>query len=189
MKDAKPSLARRIISIPAEIIVVFFVILDAIVRPLFGPLVRLLSSLRLMQRLERAIAAMPPYVILVSLGVPFGIAELTKVYAVILMAEDHFRLGMTLFIGAYVVSILVCERIFHAGKAQLLTIPWFAVLFGWVMAVKDHLVGWFKTTRVWAMAESIRQRARLTWRRVRVRARYAFGMRSRSPARGVLEQR
>ncbi len=189
MDETRPRLWRQILAVPVEIVVGFFVILDAIVRPLFGPVVRFLSSLRLMRRLEQAIAGMPPYVILVLLGVPFAIAEVTKVYAVVLMAEDHFRVGMTMFIGAYVVSILVCERTFHAGKAQLLTIPWFAVLYGWVMTIRDHIVGWFKSTAAWRMAEATRLRARHTWRRLRVRMRYAFGMRSRSPSKGVLEQR
>ena len=180
---------RRILAIPVEMVVGFFVVLDAIIRPLFGPIVRFLSSLRLIRRLEAWIGSLNPYVILVLLGAPFAVAEVTKVYAVILMAEEHFRLGMTLFIGAYVVSILVCERTFHAGKDQLLTIGWFKWAYDWVMLVKDHIVGWIVETRVWRVVEAIRLRVRQGWRRVRIRTRYAFGMRQRAPEKGVLEQR
>lgn len=185
--ETRPSLVRRILEVPLEIGVGIFIVVDGIIRPLFRPVVRILSSLRLIRRIETAIASLPPYVILVLLGVPFAIAELTKVYAVVLMAEDHFRLGMTMFIGAYVVSILVCERIFHAGKGQLLTIPWFKWLFDWVMVIKDHIFGWVARTRIWKMAHSTRLRAKLAWRRLRVRMRYAFGMRERGPQKGVLE--
>ena len=177
---------RRILSIPVEIVVGFFVVLDAIVRPLFSPIVSFLSSLKLIQRLEAWIGAMNPYMILVLLGLPFGVAEVTKVYAVILMAEEHFRLGMTLFIGAYVVSILVCERTFHAGKDQLLTIGWFKWGYDWVMLIKDHIVGWIVRTRAWQVVDTVRHRVKLGWRRLRTRLRLGFGQ--RRPGK-VLEQR
>ena len=114
---------------------------------------------------------------------------MTKVYAVILMAEEHFRLGMTLFIGAYVVSILVCERTFHAGKDQLLTIGWFKWAYDWVMLIKDHIVAWIVATRAWQVVGTVRLRIRQGWRRLRTRLRYASGMHQRSPEKGVLEQR
>ena len=180
MADTKHSLLRRILTIPAEIVVGIYVVVDSLVAPLFLPFFRYLSALKLVQRMERAIASLPPYVILVAMAVPFGIAELTKVFAVFLMSEGQFRLGMTLFIGAYIVSIFVCERIFHAGKTQLLTIPWFKVLFDWTMAIKDHVFGWLRQTWIWKAAESLRQRARISLRRLRTRLRFAFGGRPRS---------
>ena len=189
LEDRRPSLIRRILGIPVEIVVGLYVVIDGLVAPLFGPLVRWLSTLKPIQRLERAVGSLPPYVILVLLGVPFGIAELTKVYAVILMAEDHFRLGMTMFIGAYVVSILVCERTFHAGKAQLLTIAWFKVLYDWVMAIRDHILAFLRRTRVWRMADALRQRARVGFRRTRIRLRSAFGIKPQRRAREILERR
>jgi hypothetical protein len=159
LTDGNQSILRRVIYVPAEIVVAVYVIVDGIVGPIFGPLVRWLSGLRLVRRMERAIASLPPYVILALLVVPFGIAELAKVYAVFLMGTGHFKPGMTIFIGAYVVSILVCERIFHAGKARLMTIPWFAALFNWVMAIKDAILAWIVATRVWRFA--VRAKARL----------------------------
>ena len=182
----KQSLLRSILEILAELVVGFFVVLDAIVRPLFGPLTRWLSSLRLIHRIEAWIASLNPYVIFVLIAAPFAVAELTKVYAVILMAEEHFRLGMTLFIGAYVVSILVCERIFHAGKEQLLTLGWFKWGYDRVIAVKDAIVAWIVRTRAWQSMDAMRQRVKLGWKRLRLRMRLAFGR--RAPAPKVLEQ-
>ena len=176
MAEPKPSLLRTVLSIPAEIVVGLYVVIDGIVSPLFRPLVRWLSSLQLVKRLELSIGSMPPYVLLGLLVVPFGFAEIAKVYALIIMGEGHFRSGMTMFIMAYVVSILVCERIFHAGKAQLLTIPWFAKLYGWVMMIRDHLLAWFRTTWIWAKAMELRQSMRLATRRLKDRVRATFGM-------------
>ena len=188
MSETRPSLAGRILAIPVEIAVGIFVVVDGIIRPLFGPVVRFLSSLRFIRRLEVWIGSLNPYVILVLLGAPFAVAEVTKVYAVILMATEHFRTGMTMFIGAYVVSILVCERTFHAGKGQLLKIGWFKWGYDWVIAIKDHILGWVAQTRVWQAAQAMRQRVALAWRRTRTRLRLAFA-RQRAPAKGALEQR
>lgn len=161
------SMLRRILRLPAELVVGVYVIVDGVIAPLFRPLMRFLSSLRIIQRIEHWIASLPPYVILVLLVVPFAIAELAKAFAVILMGTGHFRTGITIFIGAYIVSILVCERTFHAGRAQLMTIGWFAKLFNWVMAYKDRMLAWFKTTEVWKAATAFKQSMRETLRRAK----------------------
>jgi hypothetical protein len=129
---------------------------------------RFLSSLELIRRIERWIVSLPPYVILVLLVVPFAIAELAKAYAVFLMGTGHFKTGFTIFVGAYIVSILVCERTFHAGKPQLMTIGWFAALFNWVMAFKERILAWFRTTEAWRLAAEFKQKARITIQRARL---------------------
>ena len=157
--------------------VAVYVVVDSIVFALFRPVVRWLSGLRVVQRIERWIHSLPPYVILVVMVVPFIIAELAKVFAVYWMAEGHFRTGMTIFIGAYVVSIFVCERILHAGKAQLLTIPWFAWIYNWIMALRDAILNWFRQTAIWRAATSIKDKARLAILRTGDRVRRLFGYR------------
>ena len=132
---------------------------DSLVSLLFRPVVRFLSSLRIIQRIERGIDSLHPYVILVLMVVPFIFAELAKVFAVFWMAEGHMRTGMTIFISAYIVSIFVCERILHAGKRKLMTIRWFAVIYTWIMDLRDRLLGWFRRTWIWRTAVDIRQRA------------------------------
>ena len=174
----------RILRVLAEIVVVLYLVLDGIVSPLFGPLVRALSRLRLVRRLERAIASLNPYVILALLVVPFAFAELAKVYGLILIADGHYRIGMTMFLGAYVVSILVCERIFHAGKAPLMTIGWFKTLYDWLMMIRDHVLTWFRRTRVWQAMMELKRSMRAGWQRFGGRLRAMFGRRPK----GALER-
>ncbi len=178
MTDEHPTFRRRVLRVPAEIVVAVYVVLDSAIGPLFGPFMRGLSRLRLIRRLEGAIAGLPPYVILVLLVVPFAFAELAKVYAVLLMAEDHVRTGLTIFIGAYIVSILICERTFHAGKAQLMTIGWFKATFDWVIAIKTRVLDWFRGTRTWRSVIDLRQQGRLMARRVQM----LIGAKRKAPA-------
>jgi ABC-type transport system involved in cytochrome bd biosynthesis fused ATPase/permease subunit len=175
MANTKPTVARQILRVPMEIVVGLYVVLDGLIAPLFGPIIRAMSRLRLIKRIETYIDTLNPYVIFVLLVVPFGIAEFTKVFAVFLMGTGHFRSGFTIFIGAYVVSILVCERTFHAGKRQLMTIPWFARLYNWVMGYKDRMLAWCRATEMWRLALALRLKARLAARRVKTRLATILG--------------
>ncbi|MDR3462794.1 MAG: hypothetical protein P4L76_10835 [Beijerinckiaceae bacterium] len=162
------TMVRRVLRVLAEVVVGIYVIVDGLIAPLFRPIMRFLSSLALIRRIERWIVSLPPYVILVLLVLPFAIAELTKVYAVFLMGTGHFKTGFTIFVGAYIVTILGCERILHAGKPQLMTIGWFAVLYTWIIAFKDRILDWFRATAVWRLAVDLKQKARLAARRAKL---------------------
>ena len=179
VSDENLSLSRRILRIAAEVVVAIYVIVDSAVSFLLRPVMRFLSSLRVIQRLERSIDAMPPYVILVIMLVPFVIAELAKVFALFWMSKGHMRSGMTIFIGAYIVSIFVCERILHAGKRKLMTIAWFAWCYNWVMAFRDYLFGWFRGTFIWRKSVQLRVQAQLLLTRSYDRLRSVFGMKPR----------
>ena len=185
MSDENLSLSRRVLRIAAEIVVALYVVADSAVSFLFRPMMKFMSTLRIVQRLERGINAMPPYAILVVMLVPFIIAELAKVFAVFWMSEGHLRSGMIIFISAYVVSILVCERILHAGKSKLMTIAWFAWCYNWVMALRDYLFAWFRGTFVWQKSVQLRVRAQHALTRGYDRLRSAAGLKPRN----VLQRR
>ena len=185
MAESKHSPLRHLLAIPLEIVVGIYVIADTIVWMVFAPLVRWLSRLQIIKALERAIDSLHPYVILVLLVVPFIIAELAKVYAVYLMGTGVFKIGMTIFIGAYIVSIFVCERILHAGKRKLMTIPWFAFIYTWIMAIKDRILAWFQTTWVWQSAVGLKRKVVVALRGMKERVLAAFG---RKPSRVLKRQ-
>lgn len=153
----------------AEALVVLYVVLNAIFRPIFRPLSRWLASLHLVISLEARLARLPPYVILVLLLVPFLSAEPAKVYAVYLMGTGHLVSGAALFVGAYVVSLVLVDHIYHAGKAKLRTLPWFAKVTDWLFAFRDRLITWMKSTPAWASVKRFEELARGTISRWRQR--------------------
>ena len=120
----------------AQVLVGIYVIVDSVLSPIFRPFLRWLSSLNVIQAMERGIASLPAYGVLVLLLAPFAVEELLKVWAIVLMGGGHFKTGLLIYIGCHVFSILVCERIFSAGKEKLMTIPWFARLFHWLKGYK-----------------------------------------------------
>ena len=185
MSDEHPTLPRRTLRILGEIVVALYVVADSAASLLFRPVMSFLSGLQIVQRLERGINALPPYVILVLMVVPFAIAEFAKVFAIFWMSEGHFHTGMIIFVGAYIVSIFVCERILHAGKNKLMTIGWFAACYTWIMAFRDQIFGWFRETSIWKASIGIRDKTQNLLQRSTDRLRSLFG---RKP-RNALERR
>jgi hypothetical protein len=149
-----------LIGLLAEIVVTAYLILDGIVRPLFRPLIRWLAKLRLVVRLSEAIGRLPAYAVLALLVVPFAIAEPAKIFALYLMASGHAITGVVTLVAAYLVSIVVVDQIFQAGKPKLFTIPWFFKLWTWLSSYRDRLLDWLKSTYVWKRAAEVKQRFR-----------------------------
>jgi len=162
---------RRLLLLPAKAVVVLFVVLDGIVTPVVLPLLGWVARLRFVVRLQDIVAALPPYAMLVSLAVPFAVAGPAKIYALFLMAEGHFASGLATISMAYLISLLVVERIYHAARAKLHTILWFAKLMDWLTGIRDHLVAWGRATRIWAYAVKLTRTARAFTAKLRLRFR------------------
>ena len=138
-------------------VVVVYVILDVIVIPVFRPLLRWVSRLGFVLRLQDTVATFPPYAILV------------------LMSEGHFATGLAMMAMAYLVSIVVVERIYHAGRAKLKTIAWFAKLMDWLTGIRDRFLAWVRTTWIWTFSIEFKGAARELITKLRLRVRMAYG--------------
>jgi hypothetical protein len=162
---------RRLLFLPAKAVVVLYVVLDGIVTPVVRPLLGWVARLRFVIRLQDIVAALPPYAILVLLAVPLAFAEPAKIYALYLMAEGHFASGLVTISMAYLVSLLIVERIYHAGSAKLKTIPWFAKLMDWLTGIRDRLLAWVWATRIWAFSVKFKRNARALAAKLRLHFR------------------
>lgn len=144
----------------AKAVVIVYVVLDGLATPIIQPLLRWVAKLRIVIRLQGAVAALPPYAILVLLGVPLAFAEPAKLYALVLMGQGHFTMGLATMAMAYLVSLVIVERIYHAGRAKLKTISWFAKLMEWLTGIRERLLAWARTTRIWVFSVRVKRAAR-----------------------------
>lgn len=156
---------KRALSVPLAVLVVAYDALDAIFGPVVRPIVAWLAGLRLFQRIGAAIAALPPYGVLALFAVPFAAIEPFKFVALFWLAQGRFGLGLTSLVCAHLASLLVCERIFHAGKARLLEIGWFASAYGFLTALRDRALAWIRSTAAWRWAADAAARIRNSFRR------------------------
>jgi len=120
---------RKILIFPLRAIIVFALILDGIFRPLYRPIIKAISRLTFIRKLESRIGGLPRLAILLLLAVPFAIAEPMKIIGLLLIAHGTVKTGIALTILAHLATFLIVERIYHAGREKLLTYAWFA----WIM--------------------------------------------------------
>lgn len=134
------NLIVRILMWLFEIFAAIILMVDAVARPLYRPLLNWFASLTVMHRFEAWIATLPRFLILVFFAVPFIVAEPLKVFAVYLIAIGMVVSGIVLMALAYLVSFLIVERIYHAGRDKLLTYAWFKWGIDRVVFVRNLLL-------------------------------------------------
>lgn len=132
-----------------SVCVVVYVVIDELLTGILWPAIAGLSRLKIFRLIGDAIASLPPYGVLVLLGVPFVIIEPVKVFALYWIATGHLVQGPILLVLAHVLSILSCDRIYHSGHAKLMQIAWFKRLMTWLVGLRDLALGWVRSTALW----------------------------------------
>ena len=137
--------ARRrhpLLVVPAflfRLVCALVIILDELVRPIYRPLLARLAALRIMQAFERWVARLHPFAVLALLAIPYAIVEPLKFVGLIWIANGWEKRGTALFLFAYLVSFVVIERVFTAGRGKLMTIPWMAWVIVTASAVQRRI--------------------------------------------------
>ncbi len=151
-----------LLRIAFRILVGIIIIVDEIVRPLYQPLVRRLAALGLVRRFEHWVSRLPPLAVLVLIGVPYAVVEPVKFLAMLHIANGHVRTGTLVLLLAHLVSFVLIERVYSAGRAQLMTLPAAAWVITTTGMVRDRL---YASLRI----AELKARARVIWRWVRRR--------------------
>ena len=153
----------RLLLLPVEAILVFFMVLDGLARPLYRPLIRWVASWRLFARLEVWVAARHRATILVLLAVPLVIVEPMKVVALFWIGRGAVVSGTAALALAYLAGFVLVERVYSAGRDKLLTFGWLAKL----MALRAATVAWIRQTAAWRAVTETRRVVAAWWRGLR----------------------
>ena len=141
--------------LPLRLVIAVLVIASEVARPVYRPLVNWFSSLSIVVHFGEFVGSLPRAVILVLFVVPLAIAEPLKIYALFVIARGHVISGLVIIALAYLMSFLLVERLFHAGREKLLTYGWLKWIMdrvetvrGWVIEIKENVVaavrGWLR---------------------------------------------
>ena len=166
---------RAMLRVPAMILVAIYFLIDDVVLAAIRPVVAWASELRLFARMAEALHRLPPYPTLILFLVPFVVLEPFKLGGLWLMATGRFGVGATMLAISHLVSIVLVERLFHATRDKLLTIPWFATVHGWVSALYDWSLGHLKATAAWRAAAAMLATARTALRDAMAMVRMRLG--------------
>ena len=83
--------------------------------------------------LESRVRALPPYAAMVVFLLPALVLLPFKLFAFWLMAHGKHMLGVSVFVVAKLIGTALLARIFSLTKPALMTVPWFARTYDWVI--------------------------------------------------------
>jgi hypothetical protein len=98
-----------------------------------------------MKRWRHFIHRLNPYVALALLAVPIAIVEPLKLIGLFIFGKGHWITGSFVVLFAYAGSLLVLERLFKVVKPKLLSMPWFAAAWKWLMSVLQKTKRWWQS--------------------------------------------
>jgi hypothetical protein len=102
--------------------------------------------MRISHSIHRFLDRLGPYQSLLILAIPLAIVEPLKLVALFVVGGGHFIAGVLVMICAYAGSLFITERLFVVLKPKLLTLPWFALAWQWLVTVRDKFIYWLRRT-------------------------------------------
>jgi len=136
----------------------------------WDPLARLvgtLARLPVFARLERHIAALPPYAALAVYCVPALLMLSVKLVALYWISLGYLALGVTAIVVAKIAGTAVVARLFQLTQPTLVTLPWFAALYRRWSIWKATVVTAVRASAAWQAGRAIIRaglRVRQRWR-------------------------
>jgi len=127
-------------------------------------------------RFEAWLAALPPVGALLMFAAPPVALFPIKLLGLWLIADGRFVSAVLLIAAAKLIGTAFVARVFVVTRPTLMTIPWFARLYNWVVPWQEALVARLRATWPWRLAHAIKLRvheALDVWR-----ARYGPGVRA-----------
>jgi len=163
--------ANRVLSPVVAVFAAIYFLIDALFLPPIHWVAERLGRFRLFARLGDWIRSRGPYQTLALFLVPLILLEPVKPVAAYLMASKRFTHGVIVLVVGEILKITIVERLFHIGRAKLMTIPAFAWACNFVMRWLDYLKSLPAWQAVVRRVNAIKATARAVWRRMRARFR------------------
>jgi hypothetical protein len=158
--------AQRTLKLTAEVLVAIVIVFEEWGwRPLAALLAQL-ARFELIARLERGVAALPPWPALGVFLVPSVLFFPLKLVALWLIAGGHAVSAALVFAFAKVAGTALYARIFQLTQPALMQLAWFARLYNWFMPWKEAIVAAAKATPVWRAAVALKLAAKDLGRRI-----------------------
>lgn len=158
--------ARRILTPPLVVFAALWLFLEEYLWVHLAALIARISRLPVVARVEARIAALPPYPAMALFAVPTALIFPLKLLALYLIAAGHALTGLVVIVLAKIVGTAVVARLFTLCRPQLMTVPWFARLYGWITRVRDDLYARVRAMPAWQRAHAIVRSVRAFFKRL-----------------------
>ncbi len=154
-------IARGPVMLVLNVIAALFVIFEEWGWKPLSELLARLARFAPIARIERWIAALPPYAALLVFALPTTLLLPLKFVAVWLLAQGQWWAATGLFAGAKIASTALIARIFMLTKPALMQIAWFARAYTLFVPWKDALFAHIRASWVWRYGRMVKTRIKL----------------------------
>lgn len=167
--------ARRLYRAPLILVAALVILIEELIWNRVAALAARIAHLPLLARAERWVATLAPYPAMVLFLVPAAIDFAIKLAGLWLIGTGHALTGILIIVASKLLGTAVIARLFVVSRPQLLTLRWFARLYGWLVGYKDRIYGLVRAMPAWQaamrMVAHLRSRRLSALRRLRTRLR------------------
>jgi len=151
---------KRLLALPFLVVAAVVVLVEDWLWDDLQRLAAAIGRLPVLRRLEAWAGRLPPYGALCLFAAPSLLLVPVKVIALYLMAHRHATYGVAVVLAAKLLGTALVARIFSIAKPKLLTLAWFAWLYGKVVDFKARLYSAIKATAVYQSVHGFKVRLR-----------------------------
>ncbi|MBI3514679.1 MAG: hypothetical protein HY060_11540 [Proteobacteria bacterium] len=166
LQDLKTAL-RRALTPPLVVLAALWMFLEEFIWERLAALIARLARLPVIAALEARLARLPPYAAMALFGVPTVLLIPVKLAALYLITAGHALLGIAVLVVAKVAITGVVARLFTVCRPQLMSIGWFARLYGWVQRVRDDLYARVRSMPGWQRGRAVVRLTGVYFRRLK----------------------
>ena len=142
-------------------------LLDMVTGPVVRPLAQAISRSSPLEFIRRVARRLPAYLALLCLVLPLAVAEPAKIFALVLIGDGRYMLGIGTLVAAYLVSLLLVDTIYDGARPQLRSIGWFAIAVDYVAAIRSAVFAKIRQSRAYRIVRDRMQRVRAWFARRR----------------------
>jgi hypothetical protein len=137
-----------------------YFLLDLFFLSVVRPIRQHIMAWRWVRRMREWVLTLNPYVALSLLLVPWLILEPLKPLGFLLFKRHHHLSGTLVIVFSELAKLAIFDQLFDMTKPKLLTLHWFAELYGTWQAALERLRKLF----AWESFRAWRERVRQLWR-------------------------
>ncbi len=112
-------------------------------------------------RLERWLAALPPWAALLAFVAPSTLVLPVKLAAVWFALQGKFGLATASVVAGKMLATALLARLYQILRPTLATMPWFLASETWLFAWRDKLYGFVRALPAWQRMKAMLQRVKV----------------------------
>jgi hypothetical protein len=130
-------------------------------------LVARLARLPFLARMDRHIAALPPWAAVAVFAIPALALAPIKLLALFLIGKGQALLGVGVLLVAKLLGTALLARLFTLTQPALMRLAWFARWYPRWKLWKDDVIAWVRSSALWRAAAGWKAQVRGWWQAFR----------------------